>query len=170
MNVLISRKSKSGIYIYRISLRKKEQEFQEKLCRSLPCFSTYLGQTVRAVCVYCLSLNYSFLCILTHCVCVVVVVKCLMPNLLVFRATDFIYLLCNIGSKQGSKGGNVYTDLSGGTKRFPLFCLALLLAAIWLIMAAIFSSENFCYSDTQKSWQTTEVFLICSIIIWAFDI
>ena len=33
-----------------------------------------------------------------------------------------------------------------------------------------FSSENFCYSDTQKSWQTTEVFLICSIIIWAFDI
>ena len=63
MNVLISRKSKSGIqYIYRISLRKKEQEFQEKLCRSLPCFSTYLGQTVRAVCVYCLSLNYSFLC------------------------------------------------------------------------------------------------------------
>ena len=78
-----------------------------------------------------------FLCILTHCVCVVVV-KCLMPNLLVFRATDFIYLLCNIGSKQGSKGGSVYTDLSGGTKRFPLFCLALLLAAIWLIMAAIF--------------------------------
>ena len=56
----------------------------------------------------------------------------------------------------------MYTDLSGGTKRFPLFCLALLLAAIWLIMAAIFSSENFCYSDTQKSWQTTEVFLISS--------
>ena len=63
---------------------------------------------------------------------------CLMPNLLVFRATDLIYLLCNIGSKQGSNGGSVYTDLSGGTKRFPLFCLALLLAAIWLIMAAIF--------------------------------
>ena len=111
---------------------------------------------------YCLSLNYSFLCILTHCVCVVVV-KCLMPNLLVFRATDLIYLLCNIGSKQGSNGGSVYTDLSGGTKRFPLFCLALLLAAIWLIMAAIFfCAEKFCYSDTQKSWQTTEVFLISS--------
>ena len=57
------------------------------------------------------------------------------------RYMDRQYLLCTTGLKQGSKGGIRYTHLSLETDARWFFARARLLAAIWLIIAAILSNN-----------------------------
>ena len=53
------------------------------------------------------------------------------------RNIDLQYLLCTTGSKQGPKGGILYTHLLLDTDTSWFFARARLLAAIWLIIAAM---------------------------------